>query len=251
MTVSPRLVYVDMKIRRAKFHLDELETVVKNWIDSKPYTITNIDDFEKGIHICRIQDKITPELVPMLLGDFVCCLRAALDQLSWALAHLTPVRAFSEREERQIQFPISKIRDATYELKRGLFPPNVAAVLDTFQPFLRGDAHRADPLWQLNELWTMDKHRSIPVNSNSFTVHFSFDGWEQYLRPWNALTDAIEVHFPLVEFYKSPANLNPDVSVEVLFGEYMGKFEISMLRLKEIYDFVGNDVIPTFASFFS
>ena len=43
-----------MKTRRAQFHLDALEVVVKDWIDSKPYTITHYDDFEKAVHICRI-----------------------------------------------------------------------------------------------------------------------------------------------------------------------------------------------------
>lgn len=251
MAISARLIYVDMKTRRAKFHLDALEMVIKNWIDSKPYTVTHKDDFEKAIHIVRIQDKVTPELIPMLVGDFVCCLRAALDQLAWALAHLTGTETFAEKIERQIQFPISKGRDSTYEFKRGLFPPAVADVIDTFQPYLRGDAFRDDALWQLNELWTMDKHRAIPVNANSFKVRFPLEGWERYAVPITPLTDAIEVYFPMIEFYKGPVNLEPDISVDVLFGEYMGSFELSLSRLKEINDFVGNTVIPRFARFFA
>ena len=82
MAVHPRLIYVDMKVRRANVHLDALEVVVKNWIDSKPYTVIQRDDFDKAVHICRIEDEVAPELIPMLVGDFVCCLRAALDQLA-------------------------------------------------------------------------------------------------------------------------------------------------------------------------
>src|SRR5579859_4177532 len=111
MTIFRRLIYVDMKTRRAQFHLDALEVTVQNWIDSKPYAITHHDDFEKAVHIVRLQDKVTPELVAMLVGDFVCCLRAALDQLAWALAHTGPRRVFSETEERRIQFPIARLDD--------------------------------------------------------------------------------------------------------------------------------------------
>jgi hypothetical protein len=246
--IHPRLIYVDMKTRRAKFHLDALEVTVKDWIDSKPYTVTHYDDFEKAIHIVRIEDKITPELLPMLIGDFVCCLRAALDQLAWALAHLDSTRVFSEHEERRIQFPISKIADDGYRKRLGLFPSTVAAELDKLQPYHRGNAFGGDPLWQLSELWNMDKHRAIPCNSNSFVLGFPGERWKRYVRH---LANAVEVYFPIVEFYESPMNLEPSISVEPLFGEHMGQFEIPMSRLREINQHVGNDMIPRFTRFFT
>src|SRR5271166_5109047 len=247
MAISPRLIYVNMKTRRAKFHFDALEVTVKNWVNSKPYIVTHHDDFDKAIHVCRIEDKVTPELIPMLIGDFVCCLRAALDQLAWALAHLDPARAFAEREERRIQFPISRLDNGDYRERLSLFPPAVASELDKLQPYHRGNAFGDHPLWQLNQLWSMDKHRAIPCNSNSFTVGFQFQGWQRYFR---RLTDAVEVHFPLIEFYEGPVNFEPEVTVEVLFGEHMGEFEVSMARLREIGEFVGDDVIPQFTRFF-
>ncbi len=248
MAVDPRLVYIDMKTRRAQFHLDALEVTVQNWIDYKPYTIIHHDNFEKGIHIVRIEDEISPELIPMQLGDFVCCLRAALDQLAWALAHLPPVRLFTEAEERRIQFPIFRLDDDGCRRRLGLFPSTVAVELDMFQPHRSGNAYGDHPLWQLNELWNMDKHRAIPVNCTSYDLWFAHRGWGQYLRHF---TNAVEVHFPLVDFYQSPVALEPEISLEVLFGEHMGSFEISMPRLKEINEFVRDDVIPRFARFFT
>ena len=247
MAVHPRLIYVDMKVRRANVHLDALEVVVKNWIDSKPYTVIHTDYFEKAVHVCRIEDEVAPELIPMLVGDFVCCLRAALDQLAWALAHLESKRVFSESEERRIQFPISKIDDDGYRKRLSLFPSAVEIELDKFQPYGRGNAYADHPLWQLNQLWNMDKHRAIPVNCTSFNLRFPFHGWQRYLRHFR---NAVEVHFPLIEFYEGPLNIEPEISSEVLFGEHMGSFEISMPRLKEINDFVRDDVIPAFTGFF-
>jgi len=246
--VDPRLVYIDMKTRRAQFHLDALEVVVQDWIDSNPHTVTHYDNFQKAIHIVRIEDEIAPELIPMLVGDFVCCLRAALDQLAWALAHLPPVRTFTEAEERRIQFPIFKIDDDRCRKLLSFFPTAVASELDLLQPYRSGSAYRDNPLWQLNELWNMDKHRSIPVNCTSFNLHFPFHGWERYLHHF---TNAVEVHFPLVTFYQSPVNLEPNIAVEVLFGEHMGNFEVSLERLAEINDFVRDDIIPRFAGFFT
>lgn len=247
MSVSPRMVYIDMKTRRAKFHLDALEVTVKDWIDSRPYTVTHYDDFEKAIHVVRIKDRVTPELLPMLVGDFVSCLRAALDRLAWALAHLPPLKLFTDAEQRRIQFPIAKVADDGYLKRLGLFPSTVAPELDRLQPYHKGNAFDGDLLWQLNELWNMDKHRAIPCNSNSFVLGFPGEGWKKYLRHF---TDAVEVHFPIVEFYQSPMNLEPTVSVEPLFGEHMGQFGIPMGRLREINEFVANDVIPRFTRFF-
>ncbi|MGB7900804.1 MAG: hypothetical protein WCF89_25410, partial [Candidatus Sulfotelmatobacter sp.] len=100
----------------------------------------------------------------------------------------------------------------------------------------------------LNELWTMDKHRAIPVNGNSFNIRFPFAGWERYLRHFE---NGVEVHFPLVDAYQHPVGLEPEITVDVFFGEYMGAFEISMDRLKEINRFVRYDVLPAFTGFFA
>jgi hypothetical protein len=243
------LLYVKMKARRADEHFQALEREIETWIRSNPYSIIDYDDFKKALHICRIEIAPAPEIIPMLVGDFICCLRSSLDQLAWRLAHLPPTRTFTEREKRQIHFPIFGIQDDTYQSRRSLFPSAVASVIDTFQPYLRSNAFRDDPLWQLNELWTLDKHRTIPMNSNSMQIHFPLAGWEEYVR-----TDFeyhIEVHFPIAVFYAGNVHLKPSVSVEVLFGEYMGDFTVPMSRLGEVNNFVRNDVIPRFAGFFA
>jgi hypothetical protein len=240
------LTYIGMKTRRAQHHLDALEREIDTWLDLPSYTVTFKDDPQRALKICRIKMKATSEPILMLLGDFISCLRSALDQLAWALAHLDTGRVFSSKEERQISFLIFKDKDSTYAMRRQLFPAAVADVFDDVQPYKRGDAYMDDPLWQLNELWALDKHRAIPINPSSLNVGFAMDGWENYVRE---LDDGIEVLFPLSYGLQSPMNLEPHISVEVLFGE--GTFDIPRARLREINDFVGNDVIPKFAGFFS
>lgn len=245
--VADRLVYVKMKARRADEHFHSLESELGKWA-AKPYTITKQLQFDKWLYTVRVDISLTPEIIPMLLGDFVCCLRSSLDQLAWKLAHLPPIRTFTEREEKRIQFPIFKVRNNIYDDIRKLFPPAVADVIDNFQPYLRGNAFRDDPLWQLNELWNMDKHRTIPISPYSLNISFPMEGWHEFVNPATYFRHYFEVNFPIGMALTGEVNLEPTISVEILFGE--GPLEVPFSRLKEINDFVRNTVIPRFAGFF-
>jgi hypothetical protein len=236
-----------MKARRAQEHLKAFEVELKKWNDLPPYTITHKTDLNRGFDIWGIWGKQTPEPLAMVLGDFVCCLRSALDQLAWGLAHLDTKRVFSEKEQRDIAFPVARVDDPNYRRRLSLFPSTVASAIDSFQPHHRGNAYRDDPLWQLHELWTLDKHRAIPMASNSFNITFPYRDWDRFIKHFQY---GLEVHFPLSIVWNSPVEFKPEVSIEVLFGEYGSPFEISFDRIKEINDFVRNAVIPKFAGFF-
>jgi hypothetical protein len=247
LPLADRLLFVKMKARRADEHFQSLEKEMAKWA-TKPYSVTEKTDFEKSLHIVSIEITPTPEIIPMLFGDFVCNLRASLDQLAWKLAHLPPVRTFNRTQQRQINFPIFEVRSSTYEDRRKLFPSTLADIIDTFQPYLRGNAFRDDPLWQLNELWNLDKHRTIPSTPYSINLRFPMNGWEHFLRD-NRFTHHLEVAFPLILAWGRKVDLKPDMSIEILFGE-TGNFEVSLTRLGEINDFVRNEVIPRFTGFF-
>jgi hypothetical protein len=240
------LIHIDMKSRWAQEHFDALEREADKWIKLPPFTVRREDDLKNVLQVWRIEIGLTPESIPKALGDWVCCLRSALDQLAWQMARvLAPGRTFSEREERNISFLIFKDDNSTYRNRRGLFPTAVADAFDAIQPHIRGNAYRDDPLWQLNELWTLDKHRTIPISNNSLNVRFPMWGWESYKVDFDY---GFEVHFPLGEAWQSPVNLDPEITFEILFGE--GTFELSLVRLREINAFVRNTIIPKFSSLF-
>jgi hypothetical protein len=71
--------------------------------------------------------------------------------------------------------------------------------------------------------------------------------WQVFSRE---LYDGLEVNFPMGLAWQSKVGLTPKVTMEILFGEYMGTFEVSNARLGEIYNIVTNDVIPRFTRFF-
>src|ERR1039458_7395547 len=215
-----RLIYVEMKARRAQKHFSTLQAELNKWLeDPKKYAVLENTDFDHGEHIVRVETGYIPEAIPMLLSDFVHQLRSCLDNLAWELAHLPPKRSFTEVEERQIYFPIFAWRDSTYISRRSLFPPAVAEIFDSLQPYKREQSFRDDPLWQLNELSTRDKHRAIPMNSNSVNLGFPGTEWKRYFRE---IDYGAEVHFPILMYYASKVHLKPTVTVAILFGEHMG-----------------------------
>jgi hypothetical protein len=240
------LIHIEMKSRWAQEHFDALEKEIENWIKLPPYTIRHEDDLKKVLQVWRVEIGLTPESIPKALGDWVCCLRAALDQMAWQMAHiLAPSRAFTEGEERNISFLIFKENNSRYQERRKLFPTEVADAFDMVQPYLLGNAYKNDLLWQLNEIWNLDKHRTIPISNNSLMVRFPMWGWESYKIDFDY---GFEIHFPLGRAWKNPVGLEPEITFEVLFGQ--GAFEVSLIRLREINDFVRNTVIPKFSLFF-
>jgi hypothetical protein len=243
---EPSLDHVYAKTNWAKRHFDALDVSVKRWIKSRPYVITEEDDPDRVWHGFIIKADTTSD-VALIAGDFINCLRSALDQLAWNLVHLCPDTVpKTDGAARQVVFPICE-KDATYTQKRLLFSPAIAQVLDSFQPKDRTNAFRYHPLWQLDKLWNIDKHRMVAANCCRFQVTMRggikgrIDNFE----------DRVVVLVPcLARFYYRPVYVEPRITPQVLFGEHMGSWEITISDLRNIYDFVAHDVIPKFACFF-
>lgn len=242
------LLFVKMKARRADEHFHFLEGAFGEW-SRKPYAVVEKTYCEKSLHIFRIEFTSTPEIIPMLFGDFLCCLRSCLDQLAWQLAHLDSARTFKTTEERLISFPCFS-DPWMYNKRRDLFPPAAARILDGFQPDFGGDAFRDDPVWQLDKLWSLDKHRVTPSTNYEVTFDFSIPNWRSHCRYVRQFPDRLEVAFPLSFAWTGKVDLKPKVEVDILFGE-AGNFEVKIGRLREINNFVRQTVIPAFAGFFT
>ena len=78
-----------IKTLRAKEHMDELYHEICLFLANEPISITVKDDLEKGLHITRFEVKITPNNIPLLIGEIAYNLRSGLDQLAWQLALLS------------------------------------------------------------------------------------------------------------------------------------------------------------------
>ena len=245
---SPSIEYVYMKARWADFHLQSSEKRLRDWINSNPYSISEKDDSDLTKHMFIIFPRAAPEEIALSVGDFVNCLRASLDQLAWNLVNLFPSTVPTAKTENKIAFPICRTDDA-YREKRALFHASIHPVLDSLQPSDRTNAIKTEPLWQLDKLWNLDKHRTIPVNCGNTTIKFPA-GITGFIE-MDAFNQCFFVIVPcLSRIQLRPSYVKPQVIPDILFGEYMGEFAVDIKRLREIHTFVTRDVIPRFTSFF-
>ena len=244
--ITGGLIGPHMKIARAEAHLNEIEREHQRLIDSGTYTISKKDNRQKLRHIIRIESKATPRELALLVGEFAYSLRSALDQLAWQLALL---KTGAKRPRRRTSFPVwSKLDEGRFgEVTRDILPAAVA-VIDSLQPYKRGTAFRDDPLWILNELCITDKHVILPISYT--TGRFRISGVSDWTR--RDFQHAVEISIPLAEKFK--VQLDPEES-EIVLGEPFGSlgssgFEVRITKLRSIYDFVGDSVIPRFTGFF-
>jgi len=99
----------------------------------------------------------------LIIGDCLHNLRSALDNLVYelALAHMG-IDPLPERRARVLEFPIFGDRamdERECRNKIGCIHPDAQAAIKQLQPYNREDEFVSDPLWVLQQLSNMDKHR--------------------------------------------------------------------------------------------
>lgn len=242
--------YLAMKIGRAYKHIQEFESLyVAHCGRTDPYAVTKQDDAVNERHVVRVEYRLIDGDLALSLSDFVYCLRSGLDQLVWNLSLLT-----NPTPSRDTMFPIHSDQLPKSEdiFKRKVWdvPCEAVAVIKHLQPYRRGAAFRDDPLWQLNELSNIDKHR-LPSGSSQ-------DG-NFYLEPLGftrrELDNGVEFSWPLSQ--KDAVVFKPAAPV-LKFGDpiYAPRkpgdvpVEVGREEITEIYRYVREDVAPRFTRFF-
>lgn len=232
------------KIRWAKIHLERLGAEVSSFTPAKAYTLTRYDDIENQRHIARFELADIPAEICLLAGDAVYNMRAALDQTVWALARLKGIPTGT-------QFPIIEVwnSEGRRRFKRQVVGVPDAAFheIQTLQPYHRGDAFKSHPLWRLDEICNLDKHRRIPAHGTAM------DGTIWGVSPADTTLEKSDecliVSVPLAR--KDKLQFDPTTTVTVAFGGDMSGITETFETLIEIYNFVALDVLPRFDRFFS
>ena len=236
-----------MKIGRAYKHIQEFDALVVEYCTrTKPYTVTETDDPVNGRFTIRIDFDLLDSFIPLSLSDAIYCLRSGLDQLAWQLALMgtgTP--------GRDTAFPIAwEDTPKTQEWIRKLtwqMPCEAIAVIQDLQPYKRGNAYRDDPLWQLNELSNIDKHRwpagrnsdrDIYVEPQGF-IKRDFDHGVEFDWPLSAKPVVLKMRPPIL-----------------IFGDPIDSARTPPLALTRedivaIYNYVREEVEPRFAPLFT
>ncbi len=147
------------KLLWAGKHASAIEHEVFGYLRRRPYLVSPKPqrDPEGYVGICHLREPL-PEDIPLMFGDFLANLRAALDYLAQALVIISGNVPINTGRQRT-RFPIHE-----YPPKSGLTIPGgvtqpVFTHIEALQPYNRGK--REDPLFILNELVNIDKHRSV------------------------------------------------------------------------------------------
>jgi hypothetical protein len=158
-----------LKVKRANQHIHELQRVLTAFLGTDFYRLSVEKDPISGQHILKFQ--VTEEMpceVPLIIGDAVHNLRAALDLMTCEI--VTSVGAIPDKST---QFIVSDSRDklvkAINSSKIKTAPQTIIdLIIDRIKPYRGGN----DTLYALHSLDIMDKHRLlIPVISVSALVN--------------------------------------------------------------------------------
>src|SRR5580704_16715530 len=166
MALRVGLVYTQMKLGWAYKRLNELKAAVANF-RADAYAVTQYDEPLDSLHVIWVEQKVTPDDVAMLVGEFAYALRSGLDQLAWQLALLT-----TDGPGGQTCFPIESEcpspSNKSYPRKIADIPPPAVELIESLQPYRCWAERKEHPLWQLNRFSNIDKHQVVVVGHIPF-----------------------------------------------------------------------------------
>lgn len=242
--------YLRMKIGRAYKHLLEFDSlVVAHCTQTAPYIVTEHDDVENDRYTLRCRFAPIDGDVVLSLADAVYALRSGLDQLAWQLALLN-----NPAPSKDTMFPIhaddSLKSEKLFRRRVSDMTEAAAHVIRQLQPYQRGSEYARDPLWQLNELSNIDKHR-LPAGSStdgSFTLYPG--GWTR-----RDFRDGVEFSWPRsakkqVMFEARTPELRFGDPVDAALAPGRTRVELTRSEIAEIYRYIREEVQPRFEPFF-
>lgn len=169
----------ELKIRRAREHLDVLQDALQEFKRRDPYEVTCEADTKADQYIVRlkVRERPPPEWSP-LIGDIVHNARSALDHLAYQL-----VRKNGRSPTNNTAFPVftedpfdvnahPTVLAAGKALERwgrqtDRMDPDDIALIKIVQPYKSDDDPGFHPLAILNNLSNWDKHRELTFATQS------------------------------------------------------------------------------------
>jgi hypothetical protein len=186
LDATDRIILVRVKVERARKHLRDLAAEILTL--SHTTILTPDPNTRVAPHPISLLHPNKFQRVPTLsfevvaiAGDVVHNLRSALDHLAQQLVRVgltitPPVVALTDKELRQVEFPVSETVEKYQADKarkvKGMQPRAIEAI-DRLKPYKGGN----DALWRIHELDNIDKHRSLFTVAHDFLFTSDwFDG---------------------------------------------------------------------------
>lgn len=300
-STSDPLPEVALRLRRASEHLDRLREEIFAYMNNRP-CVPVIDDEAALYDIVRDWDRLDlaaqsatshralrvlatevrplPDALPILVGDVLHSVRAALDYIAYTLA-LSRASILPVDWERQTYFPIRRgavqpSKDPRTGCPRdALLKPRttdaIETALDALQPYNAGDA-RGEKLARIRDLNDIDKHRALHTvigYTEATRVSLIFpngkirggeaqgmflatdQGWTQQRLENNAslgvcmFTEAVDILIERPGQVRVEVNLAVTVSLdETPMGD--SRAEPVERLLQSFIDLIRHEIVPTF-----
>jgi hypothetical protein len=236
------------KIDRAKEHLETLKKQIADLkaAPANSYTLSRYDQLEQGRHIIKLKLKVPTEIC-LTLGDAVYNMRSALDQTVWSLARLNgiPAKTAWPVMEQWTKSTRNSFNNCTVGV-----PDSAVCEIQALQPYHGGDNFKTHPLWRLDELCNLDKHRRIPAEGISVEVKiYGIDRADRSSVKLEGTDDGHIVDIPIA--LKDKVRLDPTGPVDVAFGGDQSGIRENLDTIFEIHKFLTSQVLPRFDRFFT
>jgi hypothetical protein len=137
----------------------------------------------------------------------------------------------------------ARIREAVKEV-----PPAAAEVIQSLQPYHRGEAYKSDPLWKIDKLSNIAKHRAIPLQG-AF-LQFSATIGEDGVESWHNLGNG-QIVIVLTEEAAANVKLAPAATAGILLGSKADGVEVGIDDLSELHEYIDRFVFPKLTPFFN
>lgn len=164
-----------VKLRQAGAHVERFAKEAADYLQSSRAGFNYVIDDEAGtIDVVLRADFDPPVGLGAIVGDVLHNLRSALDAIAWEACQRTGVE-LTTKQQRRIYFPITwqpaQWEDATKPLI-GVSPDHLepsstcsrgtsTSRVDNWGVEIPTEFAKNEPLWQLNELAKVDRHRTL------------------------------------------------------------------------------------------
>ncbi|MGN7187382.1 hypothetical protein [Microbacterium enclense] len=246
------------KVLRANVLLAEIDQLALQFmIDNRP-TFDVVADRANCSYTVTAHVPAPPLVIAVMFGEILHNLRSSLDHVARLLV-LADGAIPVDKPPHATTFPIL-LRPPKNELT--IFPrvrSEALAAVESLQPYRSGDGER-HPLWRLNQLNNIDKHRLLHVTSLSGAGGVAFvpapldpeisTTQEQRRHTVRLLPEEPQVFRATASEMHDPAAMAGLWSYTVVLGESGAGFREQIVGIgRELLDFIADRALPTLAEF--
>lgn len=258
----------ERRLDRALYHLDSFKAELAAWRETGAHTVRTELEAESNEKVIWAQViKPPPASLSLIAGDCIHNLRAALDNLAFGLALAKAQGPLPSEVEAASGFPIFSSDPAQANSPKPLqkfndmircIDPRAKTIIEGLQPYKRADGFRTDPLWQLNKLESIDKHR-LPhtVTLNNLSTLSFFDpegiGLDEVEILWRYFDSSAPIaRYPAFDSTGAEVHVHFTAAFDVCFSEGVpGPLLFVSIRdtLEGFHRYIVNKVLPPLTPF--